>query len=220
MTSAVIFAITVAFYASGCIRQRIGNDVMSVPPGCAACHDAISELTGEDHPPVTKGDIQYCRTCHVTNGDAAPLSLEIHLSHLSSPDLSGDCWSCHFLDQASDFRLIGDEKKTETTKNKIEKLSPYFHTWADSGYLDHTHAKAGTDCSGCHETPFPDNGLSMEECLKCHGSYEELAEATRETEPNPHDSHYMDLRCTLCHKVHTDSVLYCNTCHEFELDVP
>jgi len=220
VTASVIFTITVALHTTGCVRQLTGYGVVDVLPGCAACHDAISDITGESHPIVTKGDIQYCRTCHIANGDASPLSQDMHLSHLASPDFSGDCWSCHFLDEASNFRLKGGEKKIKTTKDKVEKMSPYFYTWASSECLDHTHAQAGIDCAECHESHFPDSGISLEDCLKCHGSYEDLAEATKRVEPNPHVSHYMDLRCTLCHKGHKDSVLYCNICHEFDLDVP
>jgi hypothetical protein len=218
--AAIIFIIAVTFQTPGCIRQLAEHKMSAVPPGCADCHDAVSDITGKTHPDVKKGDFPYCRTCHIEGGDASLLSQGVHLDHLPSPDFSGNCRSCHFTDEAGGFGVIGDPKKTTVPKGAVENVSPYFYSWADSRHLDHTHAKNGVNCTGCHETAFPDDGLSLEECLKCHGSYEDLAAATKKVEPNPHDAHYTDLRCTLCHKGHTDSVLYCNSCHEFDLDVP
>ena len=189
--AALIWVIGVIFYASGCVLKRTAAPDAEVPAGCTACHDRLS-ARAED----------------------------IHLSHLSSTGFSGDCRSCHFMDDTSHFRTIEEENKTKTTHDVIEKMAPYFQSWADSTFLDHTHAESGVDCAGCHGTYFPESGLSLDDCLKCHGRYEDLAKATINTEPNPHDSHYMDLRCTLCHKGHQASELYCNTCHDFNLNVP
>ena len=219
-TTAIIFFIIVTLQTPGCIRQLAEHKAAAVPPGCADCHDVVSDMTGKTHPDVKKDGFQYCRTCHVEGSDTFSLAQGVHLAHLPSADFSGECRSCHFTDEAGGFGLIGDPKKTTAANGAVENVTPYFYSWADSQYLDHTHAQAGVNCSGCHGTNFPDDGLSLEECLKCHGGYEDLAVATKEVEPNPHDAHYTDLRCTLCHKGHTESVLYCNTCHEFELDVP
>ena len=216
----LLFAIFIAIQGPGCFRKQVGPDQAAVPQGCAACHERLADITGADHPEIAMGGIQNCRACHVTDGDASALSGIIHREHFSKSDFSGDCWSCHYLDDTGGFNNIGDGKKIAVTKDAVDRMMPYFRTWADSTFLDHTHAGADIDCAGCHNTFFPNSGLSLEDCLKCHGSYEDLSGTTREVEPNPHDSHYMDLRCTLCHKGHGDSVLYCNTCHEFDLEVP
>ena len=41
-----------------------------------------------------------------------------------------------------------------------------------------------------------------------------LAEATGDEELNPHDSHYGEMECRLCHKMHKPSELYCTQCHQ------
>ena len=64
-------------------------------------------------------------------------------------------------------------------------------------------------------------------CMKCH-NYQDLAAASaaKKVALNPHDSHAGQLRCTLCHKEHEQSVLYCRQCHKnaedkrFDMAVP
>ena len=64
-------------------------------------------------------------------------------------------------------------------------------------------------------------------CEQCH-NYPDLAKASAEKKValNPHDSHAGQLRCTLCHKEHQQSVVYCRQCHKnaddkrFDMTVP
>lgn len=93
-------------------------------------------------------------------------------------------------------------------------------SWASSKHLGDRHTQRGINCELCHGSLPPKELVSMEQCLRCHGSYQQVAALTQKLSPNPHDSHYGKMRCTLCHKVHKDSVLYCNTCHSFEFKVP
>jgi hypothetical protein len=90
---------------------------------------------------------------------------------------------------------------------------------AESVRLEQLHKQRSISCEQCHggksQEPVP-----METCLTCHGSYEKLADLSKRKSPNPHDSHLGEIRCTLCHHVHKDSALYCNTCHAFDLKVP
>ncbi|MEA4884735.1 MAG: cytochrome c3 family protein [Clostridia bacterium] len=74
------------------------------------------------------------------------------------------------------------------------------------------HGQMGLECAACHGTGKPGD-VSMDVCLECHGSYEELAKATSGTGMNPHDSHYIDLECSLCHHGHTDNEDFCAVCH-------
>ena len=63
----------------------------------------------------------------------------------------------------------------------------------------------------------------LESCLgaACHGSYSDVAELTRDIEPNPHSSHLGEVRCTVCHKSEGKSTFYCNKCHvNVDLNVP
>lgn len=117
-------------------------------------------------------------------------------------------------------------------------MQPYLDSWKNPGLLAHGHAEAGVTCLECHEptlkqqveelvkyvtadyqTPLKQRKFSMDWCFRCHehGTYAELAERTADRERNPHDSHYGQLECRLCHRVHQTSELYCATCHD---DVP
>jgi len=136
----------------------------------------------------------------------------------------GDCWSCHSIDKGGSFKLIDAlnmEGQTIATEEVVEKMSSYFQSWAISDYLDHWHARHSVTCVDCHGTFFPKHRLTVEQCLKCHGSYQDLAALTEDVYPtNPHDSHLGEVRCTRCHKAHKEPALYCNKCHVFDLEVP
>ena len=77
------------------------------------------------------------------------------------------------------------------------------------------HDKMGVACVKCHGDKMPSKPTQTA-CLACHGSYAELAKRTATLKPNPHDSHMGDLECTVCHKAHKQSKVYCNDCHTFE----
>ena len=76
-------------------------------------------------------------------------------------------------------------------------------------------------CNDCHLTKNPER-LTTEQCLSCHGSFEEVAKATKDLDPDPHNSpHYgSELDCDLCHYEHSVSENFCAQCHEWELTVP
>jgi DnaJ-class molecular chaperone len=75
-------------------------------------------------------------------------------------------------------------------------------------------------CATCHGTATPSRPAPASACMKCHGSYDAIAKRTAKITPNPHDAHVGQLRCTLCHKAHQPSVLYCDQCHDFKLKTP
>jgi fumarate reductase flavoprotein subunit len=99
------------------------------------------------------------------------------------------------------------------------------------GTLAKKHVDAGITCTQCHTSGIPakkaagDSNLSRlatkEACLKCHGSYKELAEKTVGYQKpfNPHYSHYGELNCYTCHRVHQASEQFCTSCH-MEMKVP
>ncbi len=119
---------------------------------------------------------------------------------------------------------VRSENRTDKGKSASEKetdaLSSYYESWAGSGLLDHFHARQGVDCFSCHGTDEPEERAPEAVCMNCHGSYEDQAELTEEVYPNPHKAHLGNIRCTLCHKAHQESTLYCNQCHEYDLIVP
>lgn len=79
---------------------------------------------------------------------------------------------------------------------------------------------------GDYEIPLRELKYPMKECLECHerGSYEQISEKTAHFESsagaNPHDSHYGELECRLCHKMHKESEDYCGQCHAWRWEVP
>lgn len=118
----------------------------------------------------------------------------------------------------------------KTIKNKIfiTIVMVSFFVALPSLYLQAAALKkehADLSCADCHteKTVLPNTAV----CLSCHGSYGELAKATEHTYniqkavpvQNVHDSHIGEAECTLCHKEHFPSVLYCNKCHLPEIDL-
>lgn len=117
----------------------------------------------------------------------------------------------------------------------------------DSDLLASKHAKSGHDkCMDCHEPallkkthaqiPSDDNTVQPRKypqdfCLKCHGTYAELAQRTADKPGfkdkkgiksyNPHDlpqgeGHKSVKECSNCHKMHKASynpINYCFSCH-------
>ncbi|MGV8056502.1 MAG: cytochrome c3 family protein [Smithellaceae bacterium] len=89
------------------------------------------------------------------------------------------------------------------------------------------HKSKGISCTACHKSS-PYTRSEDVTCMTCHGSYADLAKKTAGLEnlkagiQNPHKSHIGEARCTVCHKNHASSVLYCNECHspKFEMKVP
>jgi hypothetical protein len=120
---------------------------------------------------------------------------------------------------------------------KCHLIKPYVETWDSSDFLAHGHAKAGIGCLECHQltpqqekanvakfnkknfkTPLEEREYDQELCFRCHGSYKDIIERTKDYKQkglsrNPHDSHYKEIQCNLCHKAHRPSVDYCSQCH-------
>lgn len=191
--------------------------------GCTDCHVKLSEEVPESHFKVTLEEEKYCLICHSLEGPAAAFDWVIHLGHYSTPGFVGNCWSCHLIDEGGSFRLIeaADGKGIiKATEDVVEQMCLYFQSWSTSEHLDHWHAQRSVTCGLCHGTFFPEERVSMDQCLRCHGSYEHLAALTKNVDPNPHNSHHGEMRCALCHSAHEESVLYCNMCHVFDLEVP
>jgi fumarate reductase flavoprotein subunit len=90
------------------------------------------------------------------------------------------------------------------------------------------HLAAELKCRDCHGTDAPEKRASAALCKECHEGEIKIeskqlplhGKAGRIVEVNAHASHQGELRCTLCHRAHSPSVLYCNDCHEFDVNVP
>ena len=81
------------------------------------------------------------------------------------------------------------------------------------------HKENNIACVDCHKTETPDSPADVSACIECHGEIEDVAKLTAELPINPHKSHLVDIDCTECHKIHEPSVLYCNKCHNYQMDV-
>lgn len=126
-------------------------------------------------------------------------------------------------------------------------MTSYYDTWKSSELTAHSHAQLGLTCQECHartvqdglrelvstathdfEVPLKDHQPRPEACLRCHGSYEVLAARTQNLigpdgfalGRNPHDSHWGELDCGICHKMHKPSVDFCARCHGSPVTAP
>lgn len=82
------------------------------------------------------------------------------------------------------------------------------------------HAAAGKTLAEIHGASFPEASgwVKKDQCMKCHGSYEDLAKKTAVLEPNPHRSHLGSVNCQDCHKADkAEPELMCNSCHNFTI---
>lgn len=87
-------------------------------------------------------------------------------------------------------------------------------------WLADRHVERGNgECASCHPTQLSAD-VSSETCLKCHGSYADLANKTSKGNINPHDNHMGEQPCTVCHQGHKPPQLICDGCHEFSMRVP
>ncbi len=82
------------------------------------------------------------------------------------------------------------------------------------------HKAMNVKCIACHVTGDKSVPVRKAACLKCHGSYADLAKRTEKLHPNPHYNHFGDRDCSTCHKGHQASVLTCDQCHKFDLKTP
>jgi hypothetical protein len=86
------------------------------------------------------------------------------------------------------------------------------------------HLENSLTCKLCHETDKPSSSATKAVCINCHGEIvkiplrEGFVEG-RQVKFNVHDSHYGEIDCLNCHKIHSIGKLMCNECHHFEITV-
>lgn len=194
---------------------------------CSACHVEYRSLLPALHPSLQKEPVPSCLYCHEPAVSEEPLtnafSALIHLGHKDS----ADCLECHTWKEESSFDLphpgaaLG--KPSDEDMHWIEKA---FDAWADSPYLASLHASHAVTCSGCHgkNLPLMDDTVENERCLACHGPMEKLVERSAPQDfpdRNPHLSHLGEIACTVCHRSHWESEVYCLGCHQnFDMKIP
>ncbi|MBY6016494.1 flavocytochrome c [Priestia flexa] len=80
-------------------------------------------------------------------------------------------------------------------------------------------------CQNCHSDankPTDDNLThENEQCQSCHGTLADVAATEENVEHSPHLSHLPgEPACTSCHMGHEKSVVYCDSCHSFDFNMP
>jgi hypothetical protein len=191
--------------------------------GCRRCHPKLSQLLPPKHFRLQSEELRYCLICHGREGPSVAFHWVVHRDHYSRKSFDGTCLSCHLIQDDGILGIVGadDSKGIVTTEKTIEKMTPYFRSWSNSEHLDCRHSKQSITCELCHGALLPQKRAAMAKCLRCHGEYADLALATEGASAiNPHESHLGELKCTRCHKAHSRSVLYCNKCHVYDLQVP
>jgi len=132
----------------------------------------------------------------------------------------GDCGPCHGSVKMLPIDHVRTKDMTSTEcANCHKKGATSLRTKIP---LSHTHRLSGVACCDCHEMPNSAGPLKTEKCLSCHGSFEEVADATNNLDPNPHNSLHWgkELDCDLCHHQHAKSENFCAQCHMWGLVVP
>ncbi len=191
---------------------------------CSGCHKHLSFLLPASHKNYKITSTSVCVTCHKPKGKGKPLGEKIHVVHLSKkPEVMDKCLACHTTNKEGQVAfssypdMKGDQSGMEATR-------AFFNSWMSSPYLDHSHRKRGVYCLGCHSNYLDEFEAdeTQEGCVKCHGNYEKLIELTANApyEKNPHKSHYVDLKCSVCHRGHKEFTDYCKSCHHFGYKVP
>lgn len=172
---------------------------------CTPCHDPLSKVLPANHKSFSE---KTCATCHKAGGKGGALGKVVHAAHLTKKaDLIKDCLGCHAPPKGEEGAFAG------------EALAPFFASWMSSSFLDSAHKEKGVYCTECHKNyidPF-EARETQDQCVKCHGDYDALLKSAKKStyEKNPHKSHYVDLRCNLCHKGHSQFTDYCAQCHQF-----
>lgn len=189
------------------------------PAGCTTCHASLHDTLPPNHPRAPAGGVGTCLACHARKGPATPFEWAMHYRHYGKPGFAGTCTSCHVLDASGELRIAGADRRPgpRVTPDVVDTMSAYYPRWATSTFLDRRHADRRVSCGGCHGDALPRTRVTSDGCLACHKSYADVAAKTKHVEPNPHDSHVGEIRCTLCHRAHAEPVLYCAQCHSFEL---
>ncbi len=196
---------------------------------CVSCHADFSSVLPKGHAEVKGNDLASCVECHrpdfTGKAQRNAFSTRMTLPTLESKQARTAAPATPGCPKS--FGLIGIKGSWGTpTKGDMVLIKQEFTSWTKSGFTDNLHAKGAVDCSGCHgkELPKPDATVENNRCLQCHGPLEKLAQKSAPQEfpdRNPHKSHLGDIACSVCHKGHSASSVYCLECHRnFKMTIP
>jgi len=225
-----VLLVVVPFLALGAAGERVAAAAKVAKSSCLSCHSDIKTVLSKDHPDIKGGDIASCFSCHAPDFSGKlepnPFSARIHRAH-GGAQSKADCLTCHTWMQKKSFGLLKQKGSWGApSKDDLALLKKMVNSWTGFAYLDSLHAKANVTCGGCHgkQLPKEDDTVESARCLDYHGSLEKLAGKTANPDfpkRNPHQSHLGDVDCTVCHKAHSESRVYCLGCHsQFNLKIP
>lgn len=149
-----------------------------------------------------------------TNADSAPRPKRLETAK------AGDCKACHETQKVLPKEHKDTIPMTGADCGECHKSGP--SSLRTKLPLAHLHQLNGTACRDCHDSKEAPQALTTQQCLACHGSYDEVAAGTAGSDPDPHNSpHYgKEQDCDLCHHQHQASENFCSQCHEWKLTVP
>jgi hypothetical protein len=220
--SVLLFSVEEASAAAGTAK--------ATKTSCLPCHADIMGALPKSHPATKGEDIASCLGCHPPDfsGKAEPrtFSARLHRAHGGEKSKT-DCLTCHTWVAKKGFGLFKQKGSWGMpSKEDYALLKKTVNAWAGSSYLDDLHGRKNVTCSGCHggQLPREDDTVENSRCLSCHGGAEKLAEKTKNSDDprqNPHKSHLGGVNCTVCHKSHGKSLVYCLGCHtQFKMKIP
>ena len=199
------------------------------PPGSCAvkdCHTDMRTVLPENHMKVEgKDNVSACMQCHLPSSetlkDTHVFSAKIHKKHVM--EKKTECSYCHAVQEDLSFTLPGRESIGIPDKETMKFLPDIAAEWAKSPFLAARHARKNVACSSCHggKLPVLDDKPGNETCFTCHKSYAVLAAKTPgkyHPSRNPHGAHLGSVNCTICHKAHEPSIIYCKNCHKFDMN--
>ncbi len=196
-----------------------GEAAKPTKPTCATCHPNFSQILPPGHPQVAGKGIDACTPCHKPDltgkASANPYSARLHRAHQGKTE----CLLCHTWVPGKRFGLVGQNFSWgNPAKEEMALLEKLMGSWAASAYMDAKHGMKHVTCVGCHGPSLPKEGAEVQNdrCLACHGPLEKLQAKTAPADfpdRNPHKSHLGDVGCTVCHKGHEESAVYCLQCH-------
>lgn len=220
--SLVPILVVSVFVVTGGAGSKASLAKEGVRRGWTICRAEVWEKLAQSPFEMIPEERKSCSVYHSLEGTVSTFGWITHLDRYSTPEVARNGWFYYPIGKAGNFRRTGAEggKEIKVTDEVAEEMVPHLESWATSPHLDQRHAPRGITCGTCHGTAFPRQRPATEQCLKCHGNYKELVPLTEDVFPNPHKSHLGEIRCTRCHKEHQKSVLYCNKCHIFDLEVP
>lgn len=189
--------------------------------GCKGCHKDVAATLPKAHPAVKGGDLAACLACHKPDakGEAKKnaFSVAMHRGHVKAGG-GVPCADCHVVNAKGKRGVARGKVVLVADKEMLGLMTGVMTDAGAAQWSGGMHAKAGIGCAGCHgsATPGGPEEVGNDRCLACHGPMDALVDKTKpadHADRNPHRSHLGDIACTVCHKGHQASKVYCLDCH-------